>query len=218
MELVVRLHRRLRTKGIPYRIAFVADPVSWTEAPETFSVLARQRRRWQRGLADSLWRHRGLVFDRRQGALRWVAYPYFVVFEFFGPVVEFLGYVMIPVAAAFGVLSVDYLLAFMLVAIVWGVLLSIAAIALEELTFRRYPLRREVVRLTLYGILDNFGYRQLTNVWRLQGLWQFLRGRKEWGSMPRRGFGGRAPAHASTVARSTTPGDQTTETSTRVSL
>jgi cellulose synthase/poly-beta-1,6-N-acetylglucosamine synthase-like glycosyltransferase len=188
MELVVRLHRRARRDGTHYRVAFVPDPVSWTEAPESLAVLGRQRRRWQRGLADSLWRHRGVLVDRRQGALRWLAMPYYTVFEVLGPVIELFGYLIIPIAAAMGLLSVEYLLAFLLVAVVWGVLLSVSAVALEELTFRRYPLRRDVLRLTLYGLIDNFGYRQLTNIWRLLGLIEFLRGRKQWGHMPRKGF------------------------------
>jgi cellulose synthase/poly-beta-1,6-N-acetylglucosamine synthase-like glycosyltransferase len=51
MELVVRLHRHCREKGIPYRIYFVPDPVAWTECPESLATLSRQRDRWQRGLA-----------------------------------------------------------------------------------------------------------------------------------------------------------------------
>jgi cellulose synthase/poly-beta-1,6-N-acetylglucosamine synthase-like glycosyltransferase len=189
MELVVRMHRRLRSRHRDYRIAFVPDPVSWTEAPESLSILGRQRKRWQRGLADTLWRHRGIMIDRNQGVLAWFAVPYYFVFEFLGPLVELFGYVVIPIAWSLGVLSTDYMLAFLLVALVWGILLSVAAVALEELTFRRYPLRREVLRLTLYGVLDNFGYRQLTNLWRIQGLIQFARGQKDWGAMPRKGFG-----------------------------
>lgn len=193
MELVVRMHRRLRSRRRDYRIAFIPDPVSWTEAPESLAVLARQRRRWQRGLADTLWRHRGIMVDRDQGILAWFAMPYYFVFEFLGPMVELFGYLVIPIAAWLGILSMDYFVAFMLVAVVWGVLLSVSAVALEELTLRRYPLRREVVRLALYGIIDNFGYRQLTNLWRIQGLIQFARGQKEWGAMPRKGFGPRNP-------------------------
>jgi cellulose synthase/poly-beta-1,6-N-acetylglucosamine synthase-like glycosyltransferase len=204
MELVVRMHRRLRSRRRDYRIAFIPDPVSWTEAPESLAVLARQRRRWQRGLADTLWRHRGIMVDRDQGILAWFAMPYFFVFEFLGPMVELFGYLVIPLAAWLGILSMDYFVAFMLVAVVWGVLLSVSAVALEELTLRRYPLRREVIRLALYSIIDNFGYRQLTNLWRIQGLIQFARGQKEWGVMPRKGFGPRAPGVRTSKAESRT--------------
>lgn len=188
MELVVRLHRIARRNRRPYRVVFVPDPVSWTEAPETLAVLARQRRRWQRGLVDTLWRHRGALVEPRQGVLRWLAIPYFVIFEVLGPLIELFGYLIIPVAAVLGLLSVDYLGAFLLLAIVWGVLLSVSAVALEELTFRRYPLRRDVLRLALYGLIDNFGYRQLTNIWRIRGLIEYLRGQKQWGHMERKGF------------------------------
>ncbi len=196
MELVVRMHRELRAAGRDYKIAFVPDPVSWTEAPHSLSILGRQRKRWQRGLADTLWRHRGVMFDRNQGVLRWLAFPYFMIFEFLGPLVELFGYLVIPIAWAIGALSVDFMLGFMLVAVVWGVLLSVSAVALEELTFRRYPLRREVLRLTFYALIDNFGYRQLTNLWRIQGLWQFARGRKDWGAMPRQGFAAQGASNA----------------------
>ena len=191
MELVVRMHRRLRRSGTAYRVAFVPDPVAWTEAPETLAVLGRQRRRWQRGLMETLWRHRGIVVDRRQGILAWLAVPYYVLFEVLGPLVELFGYVVVPIAGAWGVLDIEFVIAFFAVSVVWGVMLSVSAVALEELTFRRYPLRREVLRLAWYALIDNFGYRQLTTWWRLHGIVEFLRGRKDWGAMPRRGFGSR---------------------------
>ena len=34
------------------------------------------------------------------------------------------------------------------------------------------------------------GYRQLSNVWRLKGWWQFVRREQGWGAMTRKGFGG----------------------------
>jgi len=42
MELIVRLHRTLSARGARYRVAFVPDPVCWTDAPEDFGTLARQ--------------------------------------------------------------------------------------------------------------------------------------------------------------------------------
>ena len=70
MELVVRIHRHARAQGRPYRVQFVPDPVCWTEAPETLRVLSRQRRRWQRGLAEALWRGGGWGTMERKGLSR----------------------------------------------------------------------------------------------------------------------------------------------------
>ena len=39
-----------------------------------------------------------------------------------------------------------------------------------------------------WALLENMGYRQLTVYWRLRGLWKFIRGRKDWGAMERKGF------------------------------
>jgi cellulose synthase/poly-beta-1,6-N-acetylglucosamine synthase-like glycosyltransferase len=90
-ELIVRLHRFCRDQGRPYKITFVADPICWTEAPSERSVLRRQRDRWQRGLLETLWRHRAMFLRPRYGGIGLVAMPFFLVFEAFGPVVEISG-------------------------------------------------------------------------------------------------------------------------------
>jgi hypothetical protein len=122
------------------------------------------------------------------GSLGWFAIPYFILFELLGPFVESVGYLVIPIAAARGALSAEYLLAFLVLSIVWGTLLSISALALEEISFRRHPRSRHVARLAMYALVDNLGYRQLSNLWRLLGMVDFLRGKHEWGTMHRKGL------------------------------
>jgi cellulose synthase/poly-beta-1,6-N-acetylglucosamine synthase-like glycosyltransferase len=188
MELVVRMHRHLRERGEPYRVQFVPDPVCWTEAPETLRVLSRQRRRWQRGLAETLWRHRRLMLNPRYGPLGLGAMPYFVLFELLGPPLALTGYAILPVAWALGQLSLSYLVSFLLVAVLMGQLLSISALALEEFSFRRHPRGREILRMLVYSALENLGYRQLTDVWRGVAFWDLARRKRSWGEMTRRGF------------------------------
>ncbi len=188
MELVVRMHRYCAENGIPYRISFVPDPVAWTECPESLSVLGRQRDRWQRGLFQSLTRHRVMLFNRRYGKAGLLAFPYFFFLEMLGPVIEALGYASFLVSVAFGRADPVFIVAFLSVAVVLGVGLSISAVALEELSFRRYPRMRDLLRLFGLGILENFGYRQLSAWWRLKGTISALRGVEGWGSMTRKGF------------------------------
>lgn len=188
MELIVRMHRHLRRRGVPYRVQFVPDPVCWTEAPETLRVLSRQRRRWQRGLAEALWRHRVLMLNPRYGVLGMVAMPYFVVFELLGPPLALSGYVVLPVAWALGQLSFGFLLSFLLVAVLLGQLLSISALALEEFSFRRHPHGREILRMLGYAAIENLGYRQLSDLWRGMAFWDLARRTRSWGEMTRRGF------------------------------
>ncbi len=186
MELVMRLHRLYSERNIPYRIVFEPNPVCWTEVPETLSVLKTQRIRWQRGLSESLVMNRDLLFSRHGGFVGWLAFPFAVMFELFGPVFEVFGYLFMIVGFWFGLISWPAFLAFTLVSIVLGVLLSISALLLEEMTFHIYPLRRQFLVLLLMAVIENFGYRQITMIWRLQGLIHWLRGSKaKWGTMTR---------------------------------
>lgn len=188
MELVVRLHRYCAERDIPYAIHFVPDPVAWTECPESLAVLARQRDRWQRGLFQSLTRHRVMLFNRRFGRAGLLAFPYFFFLEMLGPVIEALGYVSFTASVLAGRASPTFVLAFLMVAVVLGVSLSVAAVALEELSFRRYPRATDLMRMFWLAIAENFGYRQLSAWWRLKGTVSALRGVEGWGTMTRTGF------------------------------
>ena len=189
MELVVRLHQHFRARAVPYRIEFVADPVCWTEAPEDLRTLSRQRRRWQRGLGQGLWRHRRAIGNPRYGAFGLLAMPYFVLFEFLGPVVEVVGTALTIAAYALGDLSGTAFVGFLLLAFLVGILLSIAALALEEFNFRRHQRTRDVVRMVLYAVLENLGYRQLNDIWRVIALVDLARNKQGWGAQQRRGIG-----------------------------
>ncbi len=188
MELIVRLHRHCRDRDMPYRIEFIPDPVAWTEAPEKISVLGSQRDRWQRGLAQVITRHRGMIGNPKYGVPGMVALPYYVVFELLGPVVELLGYLAFAAAIISGTASATYVVAFLAVAVFLGSALSVAAVALEEISFRRYRRFSDLVTLLGVALIENFGYRQLSTWWRLQGLVSALRGDLNWGAMERQGL------------------------------
>ena len=189
VELVVRLHRHLRDLGEEYQIVFVPDPVCWTEVPEDLGALGRQRRRWHRGLAQTLWRHKRVLANPRYGAFGCLALPYFLFFELLGPLVEILGPPLTIVWWATGRLSTLFLVAFLIVAFLLGILLSIAALALEEFSFRRHPTTRDVMRLLVFSVFENIGYRQLNDYWRLIAFVDLARRRRSWGAQQRRGIG-----------------------------
>jgi len=198
MELVVRLHRHCLEHEIPYRITFVPDPVAWTEAPESLRVLGRQRDRWQRGLGESLTMHGSMMFRPRYGRIGMWVMPHFYFLEMWGPMVEVLGYVVFGLTLLLGWTSPTYISAFLMVAIVLGMTLSVAALSLEELAFRRYPRLSDLLRLFLLALTENVGYRQINAFWRLRGLVRFLRRKKGWGVRPRVGFSdGKAAADGS---------------------
>lgn len=200
MELVVRLHRYCRERDIPYRISFVPDPVAWTEAPESIRILARQRDRWQRGLSETLTTHRSMLLRPRFGRIGMAVMPHFYFLAMWGPLLEMMGYAVFVLTLLAGWTSLTYVSAFLMVTVVLGVALSVSALALEELAFRRYPSLADLLRLFVLAVVENFGYRQLTAFWRLRGLIRFLRKTKGWGVMPRVGFE-RPPSGAAPLSK-----------------
>lgn len=188
MELVVRLHRKMREWKRPYRIAFVPDPVCWTEAPDTPRMLGRQRNRWHRGLFDTMLIHRNMFLNPRYGVVGLAAMPYFVIVELLGPLIEFFGYCALVLLIALNLLNAEMAILFFIVALFYGAMYSVGAVLLEEVSFQRYPKPSDLALLLSVGVLENFGYRQMTTWWRLKGFWDYLRGKKAWGTMQRKGF------------------------------
>ena len=189
IELVVRLHRRMREARKPYRIRYLPSPVCWTEAPDSLTVLGRQRNRWNRGLMDSLWRHRVMFLNPRYGAIGLISIPFNLVVEGLGWVFEFFGMGLFIVSFALGTVEPRFAVAFFSVSILLGVIVSVSALLVEEFSIRRFPNVRMVLVLILFGALENFGYRQINAWWRMMGTIDFLRGKKSWGVITRKGFG-----------------------------
>jgi cellulose synthase/poly-beta-1,6-N-acetylglucosamine synthase-like glycosyltransferase len=188
LDLVVRLHRHLRRRKVRYEILFIPDPVAWTEVPENLRVLGRQRERWHRGLVAAMWQYRGMLFNPRYGRVGLIAVPFYAFGEMLAPVVEVFGYVITIVGLLVGAVSIPFALLFVLVAWGYGMLLSIWAVVLEEVSFRRYRRFGDLVRLVLFATLENLGYRQCGVWWRLRAFFSFGRRRHVWGEMTRRGF------------------------------
>jgi cellulose synthase/poly-beta-1,6-N-acetylglucosamine synthase-like glycosyltransferase len=188
MELVTRMHRYMGEHGLPYKVVFVPDPVCWTEAPENLKILGRQRNRWHRGLLDTLLIHRNMAFNPKHGVIGMLAIPYFILFELLGPIIEGIGYLAVIVSLAMGTLSIEIFIVFFIVAVVYGIFLSVGAVLLEEISFHRYPRARDLIRLIGMAVLENFGYRQITVWWRIKAFFDYFRGVQTWGTMQRSGF------------------------------
>jgi cellulose synthase/poly-beta-1,6-N-acetylglucosamine synthase-like glycosyltransferase len=193
VELVVRLHRTCRDAGKPYRILYVADPVCWTECPESARYLRRQRRRWHRGCLETLGFHWRMHFNPRYRAAGLIALPSMLVFEIFGPVIELSGYAVMLAAFLTGGIRLRTFLLFLALAVLYGLILTLGAAALEDATANRHPAWADLGRILLFAVAESFGYRQLLHLWRIEGFWQLIR-KSEWGTMERKGLSGAQPA------------------------
>lgn len=187
MELVVRLYNKYAPDK-KVRVKFIPDPVCYTEVPESLSVLSRQRNRWQRGLIDSLLLNFNMLFNPRYGAVGLIAMPFFFIFEMFGPVIEFSGYIVFAISLFLGIVNYKFVLLFIMASITLGIILSVSSILLEELTFKKYSKPVHAAVLFIYSVIENFGYKQLNTYFRFRGTIDYILGKKSWGEMTRLGF------------------------------
>lgn len=188
MDLVVRLHRKMREEGKKYKMVFVPDPVCWTQVPESLDVLASQRNRWQRGLIETILHNWKMMWNPRYGMAGMIGMPFHFFFEMLGPVVEFSGYVLLVVAWILGIVNWKFALVFFVLAVVFGVLLSLFSLLLAEFTTLKYHRPADVLKLFFLAVLENFGYRQLLSWWRLTAFFGVQRRKRSWGQMKRTEF------------------------------
>jgi cellulose synthase/poly-beta-1,6-N-acetylglucosamine synthase-like glycosyltransferase len=185
MDLTMRVHRHLLDRKIPYRIVYEPSAVIWTEVPDTARVLRRQRIRWHRGLMTTVKDFLGMTFNPRYRQLGMVSWGGFVLFEYLAPIIEFVGWIVVPTAWALGALNTSALAAMLLVAFGMGLMNSIIALLLDE-SYGYFNSPADTSRLIAMAVIENFGLRQMTVVWRIRALIGG-KGTRSWGNMERRG-------------------------------
>jgi len=136
---------------------------------------------------DVLWTNKDMLFRPRYGRVGCLALPYLWLFELMAPVIELGGMATIALAACFGALSRQLLVEFLLFGYAFATVISIGSVLQEEITYKRYNDWQDVARLVTYCFLEHFPYRQMHMIWRLQGLWQYLRGDMVWKELKRQG-------------------------------
>lgn len=185
LDLTMRIHRHYLQTRTPYRIVYEPSAVIWTEVPETVRVLRRQRIRWHRGLMTAIGDFKGMTFNPRYGQLGLVTWAAFFLFEYLAPIIEFTGWLVIPLALYLGVFDTSLLVFMLLLAFGIGGLNSLIALFLDE-SYGYFNSPKDTSRLIVMALIENLGIRQMTVMWRIRAMFggRAVRG---WGNMERRG-------------------------------
>jgi cellulose synthase/poly-beta-1,6-N-acetylglucosamine synthase-like glycosyltransferase len=187
MELVVRLTTQALANKEPHRVQYVYNAYCYTELPSDLKTLLKQRNRWQRGLLDILSFHRNIAFKPRYKQIGFIGYPYFFFFEFLGPFLELIGYIMLILALILGLLNPTIVLAIFTASIGFGVVVSLSSLFMTERDILMMNMKETLI-LLLYAILENFGYRQMISIHRVFSSFSALKESGQWGSQNRKGF------------------------------
>lgn len=127
MELVVKLHEYCTVNNIDYKICYATDAICWTQAPETLKDLKKQRKRWHLGLFQSMYKHRQILFNPKFGAVSFISYMYFLVYELLSPYIEIFGVLTMILAAMFNLINIPFMIMFFMIYAVFGSILSLTA-------------------------------------------------------------------------------------------
>ena len=188
MELVVRMRRVLHEAGTPYRVAYIPDPLCWTEAPSNTNILGRQRNRWARGTFETLSIHRKLFFNPRYGLMGMLSYPFWFFYEWLSPFIEFAGLIFFTFLVIIGKVNWVFFLCLLLAVYSFAFFISMFALLAEETSFFKYTNKRDVFKMILIAMTEPFWFHPRVVWWSLKGNWDLFKGKKSWGEMTRQGF------------------------------
>jgi cellulose synthase/poly-beta-1,6-N-acetylglucosamine synthase-like glycosyltransferase/peptidoglycan/xylan/chitin deacetylase (PgdA/CDA1 family)/spore germination protein YaaH len=174
-----------------WHVAYDQGAIAWTEAPQTFRQLARQRFRWAFGTIQCVWKHKGAMAQGRPRGLAFIGLPQTIVFQLLFALVSPIIDLALVLNIFWTVSSIrehgytamkgdiHYVALFWILFAAIDLTAGLIAMALE---------RRENWRLMLWLIPQRFGYRQIMYYVVIKAVVQALRGpRVGWSSIQRSG-------------------------------
>ena len=155
MELVVKLHEYCTINGIDYAIRYASDAICWTQAPERLRDLCKQRKRWHLGLFQSMYKHRVMFSNYRFGAVSFVSYLYFLIYELLSPFIEIFGVFTMVLAWWFDLINVPFMLLFFLIYAVFGSVLTLLWLSCN---FTRQSIADEKILARVREIVEQYDF------------------------------------------------------------
>lgn len=188
MNIIIKLHRYMLSHKLPYKVAFCPEAVCWTQAPDNYRIISNQRKRWGRGNLKNMIENRGMLFNPKYKVMGLITMPYNVLFETLNPYFRITGLLALVGYTLLDMTHWRILLIFFSLNFLSGYLLSVGAIILEEIAFRRFKKLSDLWKMLLFSALKFAGYHQLGVLWRVQGHIQYLRNDNSWGAMTRQSW------------------------------
>lgn len=188
MELVVRMRVYMHEQKRKYKVAYIPDPLCWTEAPSNYKILGRQRNRWARGTYETLKIHRKIFFNPRFGVMGMLSYPFWFFYEWMAPFVEFSGLLFFLFLVIVGKVNWVFFVALLLAVYCFAFFISMFSLLAEEVSFFKYTQKRAILRMIFTGLIEPFWFHPRVVWWSLKGNFDLWKGKKSWGEMTRQGF------------------------------
>jgi peptidoglycan-N-acetylglucosamine deacetylase len=174
-----------------WKVRYDQSAIAWTEAPESFHALAKQRFRWAFGTLQCLWKHKHVLKSGRPRGLARIGLPQAALFQVgfaaISPVIDLAllvsiidtGFTLHAHGWSESRTDIFMMLTYWLIFTVIDLLSGVTAFGLES---------REKWRLLWLMIPQRIGYRQVMYYVVLKALTQAVRGPSVgWGKLERSG-------------------------------
>ncbi|HMP98502.1 MAG TPA: glycosyltransferase [Cyclobacteriaceae bacterium] len=188
MELVVRMRRYMHEQKLPYKVVYIPDPLCWTEAPANNRILGRQRNRWARGTIETLLKHKKMFLNPRYGLMGVLSFPFWLIFEWLAPFIEFFGIVYFIVMTIIGRIDWIFFLSMLGAIYCFALFISAWSLLAEELSYFKYTRKRDIFKMIIVAMIEPIIYHPRIVWWSIKGNFDFWKGKKSWGEMTRQGF------------------------------
>lgn len=179
-ELVIKLHVFCKMHKIDYRVKYVPEAICWSQAPSTIGDLMKQRRRWNKGLLQGMFKYKELFFNPKYGMISFISFLYYLIYELLTPFIEIFGVITMIISYFLDLLNVQFMVMFLLIYILFGGILSLCTF-LSRLHVENIKLSfRDIIKAMLLCILEItvlryivlfarissfFGYKKNKNIW-----------------------------------------------------
>lgn len=188
MDLVVKIHRYMKQKKQKYKILFSPLAICWTQAPETLKDFKRQRRRWGVGTMQVIHRYKDMLWNPKYGTIGMIAMPHYLLYEYLGPGIVLLGFLMIPLNTYFGLTTLWQIFLLFITALLLSIIMSLGALIVNtNLALRVLPMR-DFFTLIAYCILENLTFRPYILMIRIQVLFRYKKYVHVWDSITRQTY------------------------------
>ncbi|MFT5713782.1 MAG: cellulose synthase/poly-beta-1,6-N-acetylglucosamine synthase-like glycosyltransferase [Flavobacterium sp.] len=189
IELITRIRKLMHKKKEAFLIIYIPESLCWTEVPNTLEMFLRQRVRWARGLVQTLYLHKSVFFNPKYGKTGLLVFPYFVFYEFFVPILEVIGIIVLILDFLFFNINLDYLLIGTAFVYLFYITITLISVFLDQIIYKHYTGIKEVLILIFMIFIEPIVFHPINVYASIKGYWHFL-GQKEqkWGTQVRQGF------------------------------
>jgi cellulose synthase/poly-beta-1,6-N-acetylglucosamine synthase-like glycosyltransferase len=188
MNIVMKLHKFMLDRSLPYRIVFCPEAVCWTQAPDSLKVLGAQRRRWIRGCLWNVSRFRSMLFIPKYKVVGWLSLPYTIMYELLSPYVRLSALAALIAYVLLDMTQLPILLLYLAANLLIGMIFTCGSLVIEQYACQRPISTQDLIRIIGLSIVMTVSYDPLNALWKLLGQWDYLRRNDAWGDMVRRSW------------------------------